>query len=92
MEQNTQNKIHKVAIDKRERMEILGVTEVVSFDDISVILKTVCGEMNIEGRALKIEVLDTERGVVSLEGKVDALYYSEEKESRKGGLFGRFSK
>ena len=63
-----------------------------SFDDVSVLLLTDCGELNIEGKDLRIGVLDTEKGVVSIDGSVDAVYYSEDSQKRRGSLFGKRQK
>ena len=87
MEQATDKKKHRISLDKRSRMEIEGVVEVERFDDVSVLLQTDCGELNIEGKNLKIGVLDTDRGLVSIDGSVDAVYYSEERSTKRASLF-----
>lgn len=92
MEESVEKRVHKVSIDKRSHMDISGVCEVISFDEECVLLKTSCGEMSVEGSGIKIGVLDTDRGVVSLDGKIDALFYSDEREKGRGGLFGRLGK
>lgn len=89
MEQGTQNKNHRLSLEKRAHMDIGGVCEVLSFDDTSVLLKTDCGEMSVEGEGLKIGVLDTDKGVVALDGKIDAIYYLSVAETKRGGLFHR---
>ena len=73
-------------------MEIEGVIEVASFDDVTVTLVTDCGELNVEGKGLRIGVLDTERGVVSIDGNVDAIYYSEERQKKRGSIFSKRQK
>ena len=83
-----------IVIRSRKHIDISGVTEVISFDENSVAMLTVCGEMALEGEALKIGVLDTDRGMVSVDGKISAvIYYDEspapEKRKRFGGLFSR---
>jgi len=92
MEAGADKKKHRLSLDKRARMDIEGVIEVESFDDVSVLLLTDCGELNIEGRELKIGVLDTDRGVVSIDGCVDAVYYSEERQKKRGSLFSKRQK
>ena len=82
---------HTVTLDMRRKMEITGVLEVISFDDSEVVLVSECGELAAEGRGIRIEVLDTARGVVTLEGEIDALYYSEREEKKKKGRLGRLS-
>lgn len=58
-------------------MRIDGVTDVVSFDDLSVMLKTHCGDMTIEGKDLKITVLEIDAGIVVLSGTVSGVCYYE---------------
>lgn len=72
---------HRMLLNERKRMEIFGVTDVVSFDEESVILDTVCGRMTVEGSALHIRVLNLSDGVVTLEGTVDAVVYAAEPET-----------
>lgn len=73
----------------RKHLDISGVCEVVRFDDLCVVLMTACGELTVDGADIKISVLDTDRGVVSLDGRIDAMYYSAEKGEEKRGFFGR---
>ena len=80
---------HDIRLLRREKLEISGVNDVVSFDEVCVLLKTVCGELTFEGKNLKMSVLDTEKGVVLLDGNVDAMYYSNEKSNEKRGFFAR---
>ena len=84
--------VHSVNINMRRSMDISGVREVDSFDELGVILKTCCGELTVEGKDIKISVLDTERGVVSLDGKIDALFYSDSEDGKKRGFFGKLAK
>lgn len=84
--------MHGVNISMRKHMDISGVKDVESFDELGVTLKTVCGELVVEGKDIKVSVLDTERGVVSLDGKIDALFYSDSEDSKKRGFFGKLTK
>lgn len=83
---------HEVNMTARGHMSIGGVCEVISFDDTCLALKTVCGEMTVEGREIKVGVLDTDRGVVSLDGRIDAIYYSDTDSDDRRGFFGRLKK
>jgi len=92
---NAQNSMpivkHDVAIKGRRHIDVTGVREVISFDETAVVMSTDGGDMTLEGRDLRIEVLDTERGVVSVEGKINALFYDDDNApSEKKKLFGRF--
>ena len=82
---------HEISLKSRKRMSISGVREVISFDENAVNLRTVCGDLAIEGEGLHIGVLDTERGVVSLEGdSVDGMWYLREDSGKKKGIFGKW--
>ena len=70
-------------------MCIEGVTEVVSFDEVCVMLKTQCGDMAIEGKDLKIAVLEIDAGIVVLSGTVSGVYYSNEQNKEKRSFFKR---
>lgn len=82
-----------ITVKNRNKMSITGVTEVVSFDETAVELRTVCGELCVEGDGLHIGVLDTERGIVTLEGKsVDGIYYPHAESGERKGIWGRWRK
>ena len=88
----TANK-HTVMLSERAEVQITGVLEVVSFDETAVELRTVCGELCVEGDGLHIGVLDTERGIVTLEGKsVDGIYYPHADSGERKGIWGRWRK
>lgn len=80
---------HSISITDRSEMSVWGVKEVLSFDEEEVRLNSSAGELCIEGEGLKIGVLDTERGVVELVGKINGFYYTESEPKEKKGFFGR---
>ena len=73
----------------REKLDVSGVVDVIRFDDLCVVLQTRCGELTIDGKNIKISVLDTEKGVVSLDGTIGAMYYSDDNKKEKRGFFGK---
>ena len=83
---------HRVDMRARRGMDIQGVKDVESFDEEGASLITVCGRLTVEGENIKINVLDLERGIVSIGGRIDALYYSEAGEGEKKGFFSRMFK
>ena len=84
---------HDVSIKGRMHVDVTGVREVVSFDDNAVELITTGGRMTIEGDGMRIGVLDTDRGVVAIDGKVLALFYGDENTADgKKGIIGRLFK
>ena len=82
-----------IAVRSRKRIDVTGVKEVLSFDDSSVSMITRCGEMSVEGEGLKVGTLDTDKGVVIIDGKIDAvIYYDHTDKTEKRRLFGRSDK
>ena len=53
---------HKLTLNQREDLTMSGVTEVVSFDDTGVILKTQLGILNVSGKDLVLKTLSVEAG------------------------------
>ena len=83
---------HEIHIIKRNFMSVSGVNEVLSFDENSVTLVSVEGEVVIEGENIKIGALDTDKGVVTLSGKIGGFFYESDDKNEKRGFFSRFSK
>ena len=89
MEQQKEKCQQVLGLTMRKHLDVNGVIDVIRFDDVSVVLQTVCGELTVEGNGLKMSVLDKDKGIVSLDGQVDSIYYSEETNETKKRLFGR---
>ena len=73
---------HKLTLDQRSRLTMTGVTEVVSFEDTAVVLRTALGTLSVHGQELKLKTLSVEGGQVAVEGSIAALIYEE---PRQGG-------
>ena len=81
MEQ-TKFKDHNVIIDNREKLNVSGVIDVTSFDEETILLKTVMGKITVKGENLHILSFDNEIGDLVSEGKIHAVVYmSDDKES-----------
>lgn len=78
---------HSFSSKTRNGMYIDGVSDVVSFDEGGVVLTTSCGNMAVEGEDLHVTVLNIEDGVVEISGRINGLYYFEDKPTVKRGLF-----
>jgi sporulation protein YabP len=82
-----------VLLKDRSLLELDGVSDVISFDEGAVLLRTVLGDLTVEGQGLHITRLDLEKGQLSLAGKVSALFYTGESgASKKSGFFARLVK
>lgn len=72
---------HKLTLDQRKKLTMCGVTEVVSFDEETVVLKTCLGTLVIQGQQLKLKALTPDGGQVAVEGHIGALNYEEPRSS-----------
>ena len=90
MEQTISNQEQRLQMLNRKKIELTGVTEVISFDTQEVGLDTVEGQLRLEGEDLHVKKLVLERGEVEIQGKVRELAYKERKiKSTSGGRIGR---
>ena len=77
---------HSLSLAERSKLTMTGVTEVVSFEDNAVILRTSLGTLVVQGRDLQLKTLSVEGGQVAVDGSVSALHYEE---PRTGGWLRR---
>ncbi|MCM1182257.1 MAG: sporulation protein YabP [Roseburia sp.] len=82
---NTNAGNHKVSLDQRRDCRMTGVVEVHSFDENTVLLETVDGLVTIKGSGLHVSRLNLEKGEADVDGKVDALLYSDRTTLAKKG-------
>lgn len=73
---------HKLTLNGRKVLTVTGVSEVISFDDQSVILHTAMGILSVHGQELQLKSLSPEGGQVIINGTVAALIYEEPKPDR----------
>ena len=74
---------HKLTLDERKKLTMTGVTEVVSFDDTTVVLHTALGTLEVQGQDLKLKTLSLDGGQVAVDGHISALYYEEPRDTRR---------
>ena len=78
---------HCLTLDERSHLTVTGVSEVVSFDEHTVILRTPLGTLIVQGQDLQLKQLKPEGGNVAIQGKIMSLVYEQ---ARSGGsLFSR---
>ena len=77
---------HKLTLDERRSLTMTGVTEVVSFDENTVVLHTSLGTLMVQGQQLQLKTLTLDGGNVAVEGEIAALHYEQ---TRQGGWLGR---
>lgn len=79
---------HKLSLEERSRLTMTGVTEVVSFQETSVVLHTSLGTLIIQGNDLKLKTLSLEGGQVAVDGQISAIIYEEPRSGGWRQLFG----
>ena len=90
----TESKMHSLTIKNRLEAQLEGVIEVIRFDEGEALFETTCGTLSIDGEGLHLSEWNTEKGLASLAGRVDAVTYFDKKQedSKSHGLFGKLLK
>lgn len=85
MEEKQYAKAHRLSLNNRRTGTVSGVTDVISFDISEILLETEQGMLTIRGTDLHVNRLTLEKGEVDIEGRIDALAYSEVTDFHKAG-------
>lgn len=72
---------HKLTLNERRQLTMTGVTEVVSFDETQVVLKTSLGTLIVQGQELHLKTLSLDGGQVAVDGQIAAFAYEEPRQS-----------
>ena len=83
---------HDLILNSRGRLSINGVKDIISFDENNVNLKTLCGDLCIDGENLHVNVLNIEKGEVEMTGKIMGMNYLDLGEREKSSLLSRIFK
>ena len=84
---NSNPKNHSISMVDRCKATVVGVAEVVSYDENNIVMETNMGQLTLDGSGLNIVKLNLGDGEVAVEGKIDALYYMDQQGKRS--LFSR---
>jgi len=86
-------KPHNVFMESREKLNITGVRDVVSFDENTIILNTEMGGLILKGANLHINKLNVEDGNLNIEGYIIGCNYTDKADNKKtGGFFSNIFK
>ena len=72
---------HKLTLNERKNLTMTGVTEVVSFEESAVVLRTGLGVLTVHGQELKLKTLSLDGGQVAVDGSISSLVYEEPRQS-----------
>ena len=84
--------LQNLILENREKLNVSGVNDVLSFDDQVIIIETELGMLTVKGENLKINKLNIDTSEVILEGRINSLNYSEHQIKNEGGIFGKIFK
>lgn len=88
-EENKSNLI----LENRNKMQVNGIIEVISFNEQEIILNTKLGGLNVKGENLKMNKLDVHNGDISIIGKINScIYISDQKNKSKESIFTKLFK
>lgn len=79
-------------VKNREKMNVSGIKEIINFDENEINLKTICGNLIIDGEGLHINILNIEQGEIELVGKINGINYIETHENEKRSILNRIFK
>lgn len=85
-----QGRYSNLILENRNKLSLSAVSDVVNFDDETIILVTDLGNLTIKGNGLHIISFDTSTGELSAEGEFIALVYTND--GRKENFFKRVFK
>lgn len=81
------NIIQNIILESREKLNISGALDVLSFDDQIVILETHLGLLTVKGEDLRINKLNIESEEVIIDGNISSMSYSDKDYEKKGNSF-----
>lgn len=70
------NEIQNIVLENREKLNVSGVKDVLSFDDQMIIVQTTLGLLTIKGDNLRVNKLNIDTSDFSVDGKISSLTYS----------------
>ena len=72
-----------LVLENREKLNVTGINEILSFDDQVVILSTELGMLTVKGSELKINKLNIDESEVKIEGNIINIGYSQNIDDKK---------
>lgn len=87
------NIIQNLILESREKLNISGALDVLSFDDQIVILETHLGLLTVKGEDLRINKLNIDSEEVIVDGNISSLSYSDKSfEKKESGFLSKIFK
>lgn len=90
---NKVNVIQNLILENREKLNISGVLDVLSFDDQLILLETELGLLTVKGEKLRVNKLNLDSEEVIVDGLIQSLVYSNGEIGKKNSsLFSKIFK
>ncbi len=70
------NSFQNIILENREKLNVSGILDVLSFDDQIIIIETQLGLLTIKGENLKINKLSLDTSDFTVDGYISSLTYS----------------
>ena len=85
---------HSILIERRENITLTGVSDVISFDDETVVTDTEMGAVIIKGNNLHVSRLNLDSGDLEVDGNILSITYEDNSSygKNKGSFFGKLFK
>ena len=83
---------HNAFIYNRQRIEITGVIDVISFSESNVEAEYSDGILVVDGKLLKIEEFSGDSGKLFISGEIDGFYYFSKNKKETRSFFGKQKK
>jgi len=82
---------HTIHLDRREKLSITGVLDVISFDEEAIVTETEPGLLVVRGQNLHVTRLNVDNGELDVEGEILSMVYEDAGHApkAKGSMFGR---
>ena len=85
-------KNQNIFIEDRHKVTITGVEQVDSFNDNTIILRTVKGGMTIKGEELNVGKLNLDNGNININGIINGIAYDDKNTFQKKNTIGKIFK
>ena len=72
-----QNIVQNIVLENREKLNVSGVNDVLSFDDQVVKIDTELGLLTVKGENIRINKLSLDTSEVIVDGEISSLTYSQ---------------
>lgn len=83
---------HNLTLNFREKLSVTGVKEIINFDEKGVNVKTLCGELSVDGENIHINALNVEKGELEISGKINGINYFDTYDGDRKTLLSRIFK